>query len=194
MKSWVLKGLVPAVAAMLSMSAFVAMAGPGGFVDVSDDGGSEPDVGESGGEAGDEGDCFLTILSDGANAYIVLQEHVSDAEMPEGGVAGNQNALDRICFGTLHGPPDHTTQVPGHSGDAPGHSGDAPGQSGDAPGKSGDAPGTGGDGADALDNGPGKSEDAPGEPAAPGKALGKGQEKADAMGLGPSEAPGQNKP
>jgi hypothetical protein len=187
MKSWVLKGLVPAVAAMLSMSAFVAMAGPGGFVDVSDDGGSEPDVGESGGEAGDEGDCFLTILSDGANAYIVLQEHVSDAEMPEGGVAGNQNALDRICFGTLHGPPDHTTQVPGHSGDAPG-------QSGDAPGKSGDAPGTGGDGADALDNGPGKSEDAPGEPAAPGKALGKGQEKADAMGLGPSEAPGQNKP
>ena len=194
MKGLVVKGLVPAAAAVLSMSALVAMAGPGAIVDVSDDGGSTSEVAESSGEVGNEDDCFLTVLNDGASAYMVVQEHVSDPDMPEGGVAGNQNALDRICFGTLDEPQGHTVQVPGHSGDAPGKSGESPGKSGDTPGKSGDAPGTGGDVTDQGDNGPGKSEAAPGGPAAPGQALGQGQEKADTMGVGPAAAPGQSKP
>ena len=211
-----LRILVPPAVVPLALWVFVALAGPGGAVelgdevaatsgstDVGDDVGSISESTDDSTGGGGEAGCFLTVLADGANSYMVLQEHVSEPEMPQGGVAGNQNALDKICFGTVDGSKVNTTLVPGKSGDAPGQSGDAPGQTGDAPGKSGDAPGQSGDvpgrtedtsSANQTATGPGKSEQAPGEPMAGGQAQGEGQEKADANGNGPAEAPGQNKP
>ena len=162
MSKW--KLLIPPAAVPLALSMFVALAGPGGIAEVSDDGG---------GEAG----CFLTVLKDGADSYMVLQEHVSDPEMPQGGVAGNQNALDRICLGTVDGSEMNTTLVPGNSDDAPGKSEDTTTTSA---------------GQTATD--PGKSEVAPGGPAADGQAQGQGQANADANGNGAADAPGQNKP
>ena len=187
MSKW--KFLVPPAVVPLALSTFVALAGPGGIAEVSDDGG---------GEAG----CFLTVLKDGEDSFMVLQEHVSDPEIPQGGVAGNQNALGRICFGTVDGSEMNTTLVPGNSDDAPGKSKDTtatsagrtvtdPGNSENAPGNSGDTttPPSG-----ETANGPGKSEQAPGAPAAGGQAKGQGQANADARGKGPAGAPGQNKP
>ena len=120
---------------------------------------------------GGEDGCFLTVLTNGANSYVVLNEHVSDPDRPEGGVAGNQNALDRICFGALDRSEANTTLVPGKSGDAPGKS---------------DAPGEG--------NAPGKSEETPGDPEANGQAGGQGQANADSNGDGPSGSNGRDKP
>ena len=182
--SWfrIAKRLVPPTAVPLALSMFVALAGPGGIAEVSNDGG---------GEAG----CFLTVLKDGADSYMVLQEHVSDPEMPQGGVAGNQNALDRICFGTVDGSEMNTTLVPGNSDDAPGKSEDTTttpaGQTATDPGNSEDTTATSA-GQTATD--PGKSEEAPGGPAADGQAQGQGQANADARGNGAADAPGQNKP
>ena len=182
--SWfrIAKRLVPPTAVPLALSMFVALAGPGGIVEVSDGGG---------GEAG----CFLTVLKDGVDSYIVLQEHVSDPEMPQGGVAGNQNALDRICFGTVDGSEMNTTLVPGNSDDAPGKSEDttttSAGQTATDPVNSEDTTATSA-GQTATD--PGKSEEAPGGPAADGQAQGQGQANADARGNGAADAPGQNKP
>ena len=189
--SWfrIAKRLVPPTAVPLALSMFVALAGPGGIAEVNDDGG---------GEAG----CFLTVLKDGADSYMVLQEHVSDPEMPQGGVAGNQNALDRICFGTVDGSEMNTTLVPGNSDDAPGKSEDttttSAGQTATDSGNSEDAPGNSEDttatsaGQTATD--PGKSEEAPGEPTADGQAQGQGQANADGNGNGAADAPGHNKP
>lgn len=204
--------ILAAAAIPLALSAFVSLAALGAV------GGGDPptDVDGSGGQAvenstqtdcqeansqcqddpsldgGDEDECLLTVLTNGAHSYVVLNEHVSDPNMPEGGVAGNENALDRICYKALVGSAANTTLVPGKSEDAPGHSGDAPGKSEDAPGHGGDAPGN----SDFASEGdaPGKSEDAPGSPDAHGQAGGQGQAKADANGNGPSDSNGSDKP
>lgn len=192
------KVLVPPAAVPLALSVFVALAGPGGVIEVDDDFGSTPERTDASDSGGDEAGCFLSVLRDGAHSYIVLQEHVSDPDKPEGGVAGNQSALDKICFGALGGSQANTTFIPGESVDDPGKSGDAPGKSEDTPGESEDTPDESEDTptqtTDQTATGPGKSEQAPGEPTAGGNANGEGQENADTNGNGPTDAQGQNKP
>lgn len=124
---------------------------------------SQCQTGPSLNDGGEDG-CFLTVLTNGANSYVVLNEHVSDLDRPDGGVAGNQNALDRICFRALARSEANTTLVPGKSGDAPGKNEKAAGEG----------------------NAPGKSEEARGDPEANGQAGGQGQANADANGNGAS--------
>lgn len=146
-----------------------------GITGATDDGGG--DVGdEAGAEAHTVGaqenpDCII-VLRDDAQSYIVLQEHINDPDKPEGGRAGNQNAFDKQCQGSLDGPDQ------GAPTEAPGNSENAPGQVGNPPSTAGS-------------DEPGKSEDAPGQPSAPGQPQGQGQENADANGNGPGQNPGQ---
>jgi hypothetical protein len=150
----------------LGLSLFVAMAGPGGVAELGDDAGStaggevvsgEVVSGDGDGETG----CFLTVLKDGAQSYLVLEEHVSDPDMPEGGKAGNLNAWDRICYGTVDGSALDTTSAPGKSKDTPGESGEATEPPSDQP-----------------DSAPGNSEHSSGNTGG-GNANGQGQAKAD---------------
>ncbi len=71
------------------------------------------------GTAHSEGDAVCPTAQGGSvQSHTVLQEHVNDPGMPEGGVAGNQNALDKQC----------ATSSEGGAGSAPGKSEAAPGQ------------------------------------------------------------------
>jgi hypothetical protein len=199
---------IPPAAVPLALSMFVAMAGPGGVVEVGDSG--EPaatgavsaglSVGESfgdgeGGDGGgaaldgeldvsgdtatldgadgdggaddggvsvaeDDGKACEEALSDRAKARERLEGHVVDEDMPDGGVNGNQNALDHQCGGAFADEPEQTAEEP----------------------------------ADPVGTDPGKSEQAPGGPEADGKATGQGQANADARGNGAEGAPGKNKP
>ena len=98
----------PAVVIPLILSVFVSLAGPGGVIEVGDvvqSASGATDVSDrSGGEAG----CFLTVLRDGADSYLVFQEDVADAD-----------TLGGICFQTFDGPEAVTSLVPGKSGDEP---------------------------------------------------------------------------
>ena len=81
---------------------FVSLAGPGGAVDLS-----APD--ESGGHLAAfptvEDGCFLTVLRDGADSYLVVEDSASDP--------------NSICFGTLDEPQANTTLVPGEADPTP---------------------------------------------------------------------------
>jgi hypothetical protein len=192
--------VVPPAAVPLALWMFVAMAGPGGVVEVGDGGeptgagavpagvsfggnfedsagsdgvgaddgmatSDDPD-GDGGGDVGSvsatEGDgkrCEEALAS-WAKSRDRLEGHVGDEDRPEGGVNGNQNALDHQCGGAFADEPEQ-----------------------------------GGEGAtDPTGTSPGKSEQAPGGPEAAGEAKGQGQANADARGNGVEGAPGKNKP
>ncbi len=179
--------LVPPAVVPLALSMFVALAGPGGIVEVSDDGGSPSTAaGATGGSVDDNGDVVDSgagvdgdanegsgsgenngsgkgceqALTDRAKSRDRLEDHVADKEKPAGGVDGNQKALDHQCGGALAEGSEETTE----------------------------------ESADSSGTGPGKSEQASGGPAANGQANGSGQANADARGSGPEAAPGKNKP
>lgn len=187
MSTW--KLLIPPAAVPLALWMFVALAGPGGVIEVSSDTGSTPAVDAGSGDAsvdgntgsvdsgvgvgGDAADagaystespgngsgCEEALL-ERAQARTELEGHVADGSMPATGVEGNQNALDKQCGGAFaEGSQAGTTPPVGETV-----------------------------------TGPGKSEQAPGGPAADGQAQGQGQANADARGNGAADAPGQNKP
>jgi len=187
MSKW--KFLVPPAAVPLALWMFVALAGPGGVVEVNSGTGSTPaaDVGSGdasvGGDtrgadsavgAGDgaaNADAHSTenpdsasgceeALSEQAQARTDLEGHVADGSMPATGIEGNQNALDKQCGGAFAEGSQAGTTPP----------------------------------VEPTATGPGKSEQAPGGPAAAGQAQGQGQANADARGNGAANAPGQNKP
>ena len=176
------KALIPPAIVPLALWMAVALAGPGGIVELSDEGeptfagtesgeigvggGSdgEPDgegradgmTGEDGGSVvvtGDGGGCEQALTEE-AQARAELEGHVADGDKPADGVDGNENALDKQCGGAF----DAT------------------------------APST-----DQTDTGPGKSEQSSGNTGG-GNANGEGQANADDSGNGAADAPGQNKP
>ena len=187
---------IPPAVVPLALSIFVAMAGPGGVVDVGDSGeptgtgavppgvsfggSTEGSAGSDGGDADDGDDADGGSGGDVSGASVVegdgkgceealddwamsrdrLEEHVGDEDWPEGGVNGNQNALDHQCGGAFAAESD----------------------------------GTADESADPVGTEPGKSEQAPGGPEASGEANGQGQANADAQGNGVEGAPGKNKP
>ncbi len=187
MSRW--KFLVPPAAVPLALWMFVALAGPGGVVEVDSGAGSTPaaDVGtgdasvdgntrgvDSVAGAGDDAadaDAHSTenpengsgceeALSERAQARTALEGHVADGDMPAAGVEGNQNALDKQCGGAFtEGSQAGTTPTAGQTA-----------------------------------TGPGISEQAPSGPAADGQAQPQGQANADARGNGAADSLGQNKP
>ena len=180
MNKW--KLLIPPAAVPLALWMFVALAGPGGVVEVNSGTGSTPAADAGSGAAGVDGGadgadssadvdgiaaessgngngCEETLL-ERAQARTELEGHVTDADKPAGDVNGNQNALAKQCGGAfVEGSQEGTTPP-----------------------------------ADQTATDPGKSEQAPGAPAADGQAQGQGQANADARGNGAADAPGQNKP
>ena len=178
MSKW--KFLVPPAAVPLALWMFVALAGPGGVIEVSSDTGSTPATdagsgaaGVDGGDAGADsntgsasaqsasnGNGCQEALSEQAQAWTELDGHVADGSMPATGVEGNLNALDKQCGGAFAEGAQEGTTPP----------------------------------VEQTATDPGKSEEAPGEPTADGQAQGQGQANADANGNGAADAPGQNKP
>jgi hypothetical protein len=187
MSKW--KFLVPPAAVPLALWMFVALAGPGGVVEIDNGAGSTPAVGVGSGAVGVGGDtrgadsavgaggdaagadAYSTentgngsgceeALSVRAQARTELEGHVADGSMPATGVEGNQNALDKQCAGAFAEGSQAGTTPP----------------------------------VEPTATGPGKSEQAPGAPAADGQAQGQGQAAADGNGNGAVDAPGQNKP
>ena len=180
MNKW--KLLIPPAAVPLALWMFVALAGPGGVVEVNNGTGSTPAADAGSGAAGVDGGadgadssadvdgtaaeslgngngCEEALL-ERAQARTELAGHVADGSMPATGVEGNQNALDKQCGGAFaEGSQAGTTPPVGETA-----------------------------------TGPGKSEQAPGGPAADGQAQGQGQANADANGNGAADALGQNKP
>ena len=183
------KALLPPAAVPLALWMFVALAGPGGVIEVSSDTGSTPVADAGSGDASVDGntrgvDSAVGVgddavdadanstqnhgngsgceeaLAERAQARTELEGHVADGDMPATGVEGNQNALEKQCGGAFaEGSQAGTTPAVGETA-----------------------------------TGPGKSEQAPGGPAADGQAQGQGQANADASGNGAADAPGQNKP
>ena len=177
------KALIPPAAVPLALWMAVALAGPGGIVEVGDEvdptfGGTEsgeagadggPDgeggvagiTGEDGGSAvvtGDGGGCEQALTEE-AQARAELEGHVADGDKPADGADGNENALDKQCGGAFgEGSQEGTTSSP-----------------------------------DETDTGPGKSEHSSGNTGG-GNANGEGQANADDSGNGAADAPGQNKP
>ena len=178
MSKW--KFLVPPAAVPLALWMFVALAGPGGVIEVSNDTGSTPATdagsgaaGVDGGDAGADsstgsasaqsasnGNGCQEALSEQAQARTALEGNVADGEKPATGVEGDQNALDKQCGGAFAEGAQEGTTPP----------------------------------VEQTATDPGKSEEAPGEPTADGQAQGQGQANADANGNGAADAPGQNKP
>jgi len=183
MNKW--KLLIPPAAVPLALWMFVALAGPGGVVEVDSGTGSTPAADAGSGAAGVDGGadgadgadssadvdgtaaeslgngngCEEALL-ERAQARTELAGHVANGSMPATGVEGNQNALDKQCGGAFaEGSQAGTTPPVGETV-----------------------------------TGPGKSEQAPGGPAADGQAQGQGQANADASGNGAADALGQNKP
>jgi hypothetical protein len=176
------KALIPPAIVPLALWMAVALAGPGGIVEVGNepeptpaaadvDGGSDGvDGGGEGVDGGtDESDGFVTddgngngceqALVDEAQARTQLEGHATDGDKPSGGADGNENALDKQCGGAL----DESLQ----EATAPS--------------------------ADQADTGPGKSEQSSGNTGG-GNANGEGQANADDSGNGAADAPGQNEP
>jgi len=183
------KLLIPPAVVPLALWMFVALAGPGGVVEVNSGTGSTPAVDVGSGDASVDGntgsvnsgvgaggdatdaDAHSTenpdsasgceeALSERAQARTELGGHVADGSMPATGVEGNQNALDKQCGGAFAEGSQAGTTPP----------------------------------VEPTAAGPGKSEQAPGGPAAGGQAQGQGQANADARGHGATNAPGNNKP
>ena len=173
MNKW--KLLIPPAVVPLALWMFVALAGPGGVVEVNSGTGSTPAADAGSGAAGVDGGADVDgtaaeslgngngceeALLERAQARTELAGHVADGSMPATGVEGNQNALDKQCGGAFaEGSQAGTTPPVGETV-----------------------------------TGPGKSEQAPGGPAADGQAQGQGQANADGNGNGAADAPGQNKP
>ncbi len=165
------KALIPPAAVPLALWMAVALAGPGGVVEVGDEpgptfGGTEsgetgvgggPD-GEGGVVTGNGGGCERALTEE-AQARAELEGHVADGDKPADGANGNENALDKQCGGAF--------------GEGS--------QEGPTPS------------ADQTDTGPGKSEQSSGNTGG-GNANGEGQANADDSGNGAADAPGQNKP
>ena len=185
MSKW--KFLVPPAAVPLALWMFVALAGPGGVVEVNSGTGSTPAADAGSGAAGVDGGADSAdssadgadsstgsasaqsasngngcqeALSEQAQARTALEGHVADGEKPATGVEGDQNALDKQCGGAFAEGAQEGTTPP----------------------------------VEQTATDPGKSEEAPGEPTADGQAQGQGQANADANGNGAADAPGQNKP
>ena len=111
--------------------------------------------GDSAQNAGSENSCERA-LPEQAQARTELEGHVTDPGMPAGGVAGNQNALDKHCGGAsaedsqgTGSPTDQTETGPGKSEQAPG-----------GPPANGNPQGGGQEKADGSGNGP---AEAPGQ-------------------------------
>ena len=178
MSKW--KFLVPPAAVPLALWMFVALAGPGGVVEVNGGSGSTPaadagsradgvedgadgadsSTGSASAQSASNGNGCQEALSEQAQAWTELDGHVADGSMPATGVEGNQNALDKQCGGAFAEGAQEGTTPP----------------------------------VEQTATDPGKSEEAPGEPTADGQAQGQGQANADANGNGAADAPGQNKP
>jgi hypothetical protein len=172
------KALIPPAVVPLALWMAVALAGPGGIVEVSQEGepafaatesgeagvGGGPDgEGSAGGISGEDGGSVAVTgngggceqaLTEEAQARAELEGHVADGDKPADGADGNENALDKQCGGAF-----------------------------DATAPS----------ADQTDTGPGKSEQSSGNTGG-GSANGEGQANADDRGNGAADAPGQNKP
>jgi hypothetical protein len=175
MSKW--KFLVPPAAVPLALWMFVALAGPGGVIEVSSgtgstpaadaglgaagvDGGADSSTGSESAQGASNGNGCEEALSEQAQAWTELEGHVADGEKPAGGVNGNLNALDKQCGGAFAEGSQEGTTPP----------------------------------VEQTVTGPGKSEQAPSAPAADGQAQGQGQANADANGNGAADAAGQNKP
>ena len=178
MSKW--KFLVPPAAVPLALWMFVALAGPGGVIEVSSDTGSTPaadagsgavgvedgadgadsSTGSASAQSASNGNGCQEALSEQAQARTALEGNVADGEKPATGVEGDQNALDKQCGGAFAEGAQEGTTPP----------------------------------VEQTATDPGKSEVAPGGPAAGGQAQGQGQANADANGNGAADAPGQNKP
>ena len=139
----------------------------------ADDGSDEADAGQllgavDGDDSADGADdpgC-VEALSTNAQSQEQLSDHVADPDKPEGGVDGNQNALDSQCGGAFaEEPPVIADDTAAEDAD------DTPAEGASAPGKSEQANGGGN-----------------------GNANGGGQENADSNGNGPSGARGHLKP
>jgi len=177
MSKW--KFLVPPAAVPLALWMFVALAGPGGVVQMDSgagrtpagavsgeadvdggDAGADSSTGSASAQSASNGNGCQEALSEQAQARTALEGHVADGEKPATGVEGDQNALDKQCGGAFAEGAQEGTTPP----------------------------------VEQTATDPGKSEEAPGEPTADGQAQGQGQANADANGNGAADAPGQNKP
>ncbi len=174
------KALVPPAIAPLALWMAVALAGPGGIVEVGDEVeptfrgtesgetgvGDGPDgaggvIGEDGGSAvvtGNGGGCEQA-LTDEAQALAELDGHVTDGDKPADDADGNEYALDEQCGVAFDEGSQEATTLP----------------------------------ADQTDTGPGKSEHSSGNTGS-GDASGEGQANADDSGNGAADGLGQNKP
>ena len=177
MSKW--KFLVPPAAVPLALWMFVALAGPGGVVQMDSgagqtpagavsgeadvdggDAGADSSTGSASAQSASNGNGCQEALSEQAQARTALEGNVADGEKPATGVEGDQNALDKQCGGAFAEGAQEGTTPP----------------------------------VEQTATDPGKSEEAPGEPTADGQAQGQGQANADANGNGAADAPGQNKP
>lgn len=193
------KMLVPPAVVPLALSMFVALAGPGGIVEVSDDGGSSSAAaGATGGSVDDNGD----VVDSGAGVdggVDAAEETDPDGGANEGSGSGENNGSGKGCEQALADRAKSRDRLEDHVADKEKPAGGVDGNQKALDHQCGGALAEGSEetteeSADSSGTGPGKSEQVPGGPAANGQANGSGQANADVRGSGPEAAPGKNKP
>lgn len=98
--------------------------------DAVESGSEDEAIVEVEGEGDGEGGGCVEALTERAKSRERLQSHVDDETFPEGGAAGNQNALDHQCGGAFADTTTAGGEEPPAEGVTAEDSGEAPGQSG----------------------------------------------------------------